>query len=81
MQSTRLGVWSLGYGFQFQVWDLQARMPLKSMFGIQSQACIQSQSWFCITSLVLAVIRGFFFISSLVFNPNVGFESQVRYWQ
>ena len=32
---TLLGVWSLGYGIQFQTWGLQERMALPSMLGIQ----------------------------------------------
>ena len=46
-QLRELVVWSLGYGIQFQVWVLQARMTLTSMFDIQSEA------WYSIPMLVL----------------------------
>ena len=35
---TWLGVWSLGYGIQFQTGGLQAWISLPSMFGIQPQS-------------------------------------------
>ena len=50
---SRVYVWSLGYGIQFQTWGLQARMALPSMFGIQllSQCLLLNVDFECQISI------------------------------